>query len=47
VQQKHSLNFAKKKADDMELLKNNMAMLKRLQKTESSTKFDDLKSQWQ
>jgi len=28
--------------DDMELLRSNLAMMKRLQKADSSTKFDDL-----
>ena len=30
----------------MELLKSNLAMMRRLQKADSSTRFDDLQSEW-
>lgn len=46
VQKNHSLNLDKKKQEDIELLKNNLQMMKRIQKIESHTKFDDHQSEW-
>ena len=41
MQKNHSLNFDKKKQEDIALLKSNMDLMKRIQKVESHTKFDD------
>ena len=46
VQKNHSLSYDKKKIDDIQLFKSNIQMLKRIQKVESHTKFDDHQSQW-
>ena len=46
MQKNHSLNYDKKKQEDIELLKSNMELMKRIQKVESHTKFDDHQSEW-
>ena len=46
VEQMHSLNFDKKKVDDIALVRENIKMARRIQKTESHTKVDDLESEW-
>ena len=46
VQKNHSLNFDKKKIEDIELLRSNLQLLKRIQKVESHTRFDHHMTEW-